>query len=114
MLFSRSPIVGILIIGSFLLIYILTKTRKKSSNGIGGFSFHFGKRSLSQNTNMTEFLQFLILQQMLDVDKTERNSLKVSQANNAVISTNEEYNERNEYLERQKQEILALLRNNEV
>lgn len=94
MFYQQSPVYAIIIIGIFIAGYIFIKSRK-SGSGISGFLK--GKSSQSNN-HMDDLITLMMLQQL-----TNNSSSRIEE----VDATKD--NEHENYIEKVKQETLALL-----
>ncbi|MFW9822411.1 MAG: hypothetical protein ACFFE4_05725 [Candidatus Thorarchaeota archaeon] len=92
--YQQNPVYAFVIIGVFIVGYLLFKSRK---SGLGGSRFLKGQSSQSTN-NMDDLITLMILQQITNNSNSELRKL-------------EEHNdtEHEHYIEKMKQEALSLL-----
>ncbi|KKN27155.1 hypothetical protein LCGC14_0867480 [marine sediment metagenome] len=94
MFYQQSPMYAIIIIGIFIAGYIFVKSRK-SGSGIGGF---LKGKTPQNNSNMDDLITLMMLQQL------------TNNSNSRIENIDEtKNNEHEEYIEKVKQETLALL-----
>jgi len=102
MLFSKSPIIGLIIVGTFITIWLFTKVRKKDNRSTSK-GFLFGNRKNQATQSINDFITFMMVQQMFNFSKDDSVSDKLR-----THKKSENHKKRVEFIEQQKQKILQL------
>jgi hypothetical protein len=108
MLFSKSPLVGMVLVGTFLVIWLFLKIRKRNARGSSN-KLLLGSRTIQKTQPVNDFITFMMIQQIFDssIDKNHvetQPNIKTRSIKGDKVSM-----DRKRLIERQKQEILKLL-----
>jgi hypothetical protein len=102
MLFSKSPIIGLIIVGTFITIWLFTKVKKKDTRSTSK-GFFFGNRKNQATQSINDFITFMMVQQMFNISKDDLVSDKLR-----THKKSENHKKQVEFIEQQKQKILKL------
>ncbi len=102
MLFSKSPIVALIIVGTFLTIWLFSKIRKKNKRGFTR-GFLFGNRTNQSSQSINDFMTFMMVQQMFNFSENNPVSDQIK-----ISKQSENRTKRMQLIEQQKQKILKL------